>query len=298
MATRDFVTTPQSSDSDSNSTWVIAWRRFRRHRLAMFSLFVLGLFTAASILVPLFITERQSNRINLSNALQPPSMQHPFGTDDIGRDIMQRSVFGGRVSLRIGLLAALVAVLIGSTVGAIAAFYGGWLDNVLMRVTDAFLSIPNLFFLIIAAKLFGQSIVVITLVIGALSWMGVARIVRANILSLKEQEFVTAAHALGARSASVITKYLMPNTIGPIVVAATLGVGQAILLEATLSFLGLGLQPPTASWGTMLQRAQGFLVTAPWVAFFPGSLILITVVCVNFVGEGLRDALDPHSRQG
>jgi peptide/nickel transport system permease protein len=297
MATRDLATGPGSASSDANSTWMIAWRRFRRHRLAMFSLLVLGLFALASLLVPLFVTERQSNRINLANSLQPPSMQHPFGTDDIGRDIMQRAVFGGRVSLRIGLLAALVAVLIGSTVGAVAAFYGGWVDNVLMRITDAFLSIPNLFFLIIAAKLFGQSILVITLVIGALSWMGVGRIVRANILSLKEQEFVTAAHALGARSASVITKYLIPNTIGPIVVAATLGVGQAILLEATLSFLGLGLQPPTASWGTMLQRAQGFLVTAPWVAFFPGSLILITVVCVNFIGEGLRDALDPHSRE-
>lgn len=297
MTNRDLATTSGSGRADSNSTWVIAWRRFRRHRLAMVSLLVLGVFAVASILVPLFVTERQSNRINLANSLQPPSMQHPFGTDDIGRDILQRAVFGGRVSLRIGLLAAFVAVLIGSAVGAVAAFYGGWVDNVLMRITDAFLSIPNLFFLIIAAKLFGQSILVITLVIGALSWMGVGRIVRANILSLKEQEFVTAAHALGARSASVITKYLMPNTIGPIVVAATLGVGQAILLEATLSFLGLGLQPPTASWGTMLQRAQGFLVTAPWVAFFPGSLILITVVCVNFVGEGLRDALDPHSRE-
>lgn len=264
----------------------------------MASLVILVFFALAALSVPMFISERQSNRLDLSRAQQPPSMQHPFGTDDIGRDILQRALFGGRVSLRIGLLAALVAVLIGSAVGAVAAYYGGWIDNVLMRVTDAFLSIPNLFLLIIAAKLFGQSIFVITVVIGALSWMGVARIVRANILSLKEQEFVTAAHALGASSTSVITKYLMPNTIGPIIVAATLGVGQAILLEATLSFLGLGLQPPTASWGTMLQRAQGFLVTAPWIAIFPGSLILITVVCVNFVGEGLRDAFDPRTRVG
>jgi peptide/nickel transport system permease protein len=277
------------------STGGIAWRRFRRHKLAMASLFVLAVLVLAAFSTPLFVTEAQANRINIRAALQPPSMQHPFGTDDIGRDIFRRSMFGGRVSLRIGLLAALVSVVIGTSVGMVAGYFGGRIDNALMRFTDALISIPNLFVLIIAAKLAGQSILIITIVIGALSWMPVSRLVRATVLSLKELEYVTAARALGARTRTVLWKYILPNAIAPIVVAATLGVGQAILLEATLSFLGLGLQPPTASWGTMLQRAQGFLVTAPWIAFFPGMLILITVMCVNFVGEGLRDALDPRS---
>jgi peptide/nickel transport system permease protein len=197
--------------------------------------------------------------------------------------------------LRIGFLAALLSVTIGVAVGAIAGFNQGWLDNVLMRVTDALLSIPTLFILIVLTQVAGQSIVVITVVIGLLSWMTVSRLVRASVLSLKQQDFALAARAIGVSPAAILFRHILANTVAPVVVAATLGVGQAIILEASLSFLGLGVQPPTATWGNMLNRAQGFLVTAPWLAVFPGLLILITVLCVNFIGDGLRDALDPYA---
>jgi peptide/nickel transport system permease protein len=179
-------------------------------------------------------------------------------------------------------------------IGALAGYNSGWLDSVLMRFTDAILSIPTLFILIVVTRVVGQRVAVITVVIGLLSWMTVSRIVRANVLSLKRQEFVVAARAVGASPISILFRHILPNTLAPVVVAATLGVGQAIILEASLSFLGLGVQPPTATWGSMLYRAQSLLVQAPWIAIFPGALILITVLCVNFMGDGLRDALDPQ----
>jgi peptide/nickel transport system permease protein len=281
--------------SESQSLAGLVWRRFRRHRLAVMGSVVLLVLFAASFGVPLVVSEADANRLNMAERLESPSAAHPFGTDDIGRSIFLRSFFGGRISLSIGLLAACVAMTIGVTVGAVAGYNGGWIDSALMRFTDALLSIPTLFMLIVLTQVFGQTILIITLVIGVLSWMHVSRIVRANVLSLREQEFVVAARAIGARSHLILARHVLPNTVAPIVVAATLGVGQAIILEASLSFLGLGVQPPTATWGTMLNRAQAFLVTAPWVAFFPGFLILITVLSVNFIGDGLRDALDPHS---
>ena len=274
----------------------LIWRRLRRHRLALVSVFILAVLIIISFGVPLFVSEDDANRLNLRAKLEPPSLTHPFGTDDIGRDILLRTIFGGRVSLRIGLLAALLSMAIGVSIGALAGYRGGWLDNVLMRFTDALLSIPTLFILIVLAQVFGRSITIVTIVIGALSWMPVCRIVRANVLSLKEREFAMAARALGSRDSRILSRHIVPNTIAPVVVAATLGVGRAIIIEASLSFLGLGVQPPIATWGSMLNRAQGFLVTAPWVAFFPGILILVTVLCVNFIGDGLRDALDPYAR--
>jgi peptide/nickel transport system permease protein len=186
-------------------------------------------------------------------------------------------------------------VAIGVTVGAVAGFNGGWIDNGLMRFTDALLSIPTLFILIVLSRIVGQSVMTITVVIGVLSWMRVSRLVRANVLSLKERDFVLAAHSIGTGSGRILGRHVVPNTIAPIVVAATLGVGRAIIMEASLSFLGLGVQPPAATWGNMLNRAQAYLTTAPWIAIFPGLLILITVLCVNFVGDGLRDALDPRT---
>ncbi len=273
----------------------LVWRRFRRHRLALVGLAILFALSLVAFVVPLFVPEDAANRLVVTEILRPPSLAHPFGTDDVGRDIFLRVIFGGQVSLRIGFLAALLSVTIGIAVGAVAGYNLGWIDNALMRFTDALLSIPTLFILIVLTQVVGQSIAVITVVIGILSWMGVSRLVRANVLSLAQQDFVLSARAIGVGPRTILVRHILPNTLAPVMVAATLGVGQAIILEASLSFLGLGVQPPTATWGNMLYRAQSFLVTAPWIAFFPGMLILITVLCVNFVGDGLRDAFDPRS---
>jgi peptide/nickel transport system permease protein len=273
----------------------LVWRRFRRHRLALVGSAILMALSLFAFVVPLFVPEEAANRLVVTEILHPPSPAHPFGTDDVGRDIFLRAIFGGQVSLRIGFLAALLSVTIGIAVGAVAGYNQGWIDNGLMRFTDALLSIPTLFILIVLTQVVGQSILVITIVIGILSWMGVSRLVRANVLSLAQQDFVLAARAIGVGPGTILVRHILPNTLAPVVVAATLGVGQAIILEASLSFLGLGVQPPTATWGNMLYRAQSYLVTAPWIAFFPGMLILITVLCVNFVGDGLRDAFDPRT---
>lgn len=277
------------------SMFQLFWRRFRRHKLALVSMCVLFFVGATCFIVPIFISEDAANLLEFAAMCQPPSHEHPFGTDDIGRDILLRLIFGGQISLRIGILAALIAVMIGIIVGGIAGYNPGLIDNILMRFTEALLSIPRLFILIVLGKVVGQSVTVITVVIGALSWMSVSRIVRANVLSLKEQDFVLAARAIGTPPRAILIRHLLPNTMAPIVVAATLGVGRAIIQEASLSFLGLGVQPPTATWGSMLFRAQSFLVNAPWMAVFPGLIILITVLCVNFIGDGLRDALDPYA---
>jgi peptide/nickel transport system permease protein len=287
------ATLRQVSGTDSMASLV--WRRFRRHRLALAGLAILATLAALAFGVPLFVPEAAANRLVVTEIQQPPSLAHPFGTDDVGRDIFLRSIFGGQVSLRIGFLAALLSVTIGIAVGAVAGYNQSWIDNGLMRFTDALLSIPTLFILIVLTQVFGQSIAVITIVIGLLSWMGVSRLVRANVLSLKQQDFVLAARAIGVEPQTILVRHILPNTLAPVVVAATLGVGQAIILEASLSFLGLGVQPPTATWGNMLYRAQSLLVTAPWIAFFPGALILITVLSVNFIGDGLRDAFDPRA---
>ncbi len=277
----------------------LVFLRFQRHRPALVSVFVLLVVVGLSFGTPYFVSEGDANQLVMSEQLNPPSFAHPFGTDDIGRDIFKRAMFGGRISLRIGFVAALLSITIGVTVGATAGFNSGWIDTVLMRFTDALLSIPPLFILIVFQQVIGryfvgQSIAVITVVIGALSWPGVSRIIRANVLSLKEQDFVLAARAAGVHSGMIIYRHIVPNTVAPAIVAATLGVGNAIIAEASLGFLGLGVQPPTATWGTMLIRAQSFLVDAPWIAIFPGVLILITVLCVNFIGDGLRDAFDPR----
>ena len=271
------------------------WRRFRRHKPAIVSLTVLLVLTVLCYGTPLFVSEDAANWIEMEKMRHPPSREHPFGTDDVGRDMFLRVLFGGRISLRIGFLAALIGVTIGIAVGAAAGYNAGWLDNILMRITDALLSIPTLFILIVLSRIVGQSITTITVVIGALSWMRLSRLVRANVLSLKEHDFVLAARALGVPSRRILVRHIVPNTVAPIVVAATLGVGRAIIQEASLSFLGLGVQPPIATWGNMLYRAQSYLATAPWIAIFPGLLILITVLCVNFVGDGLRDAFDPRT---
>ncbi len=301
----------------------LAWRRFRKHRMAMAGVVMLVLLSLYAALAGSLWArgycapirqdlrgEAWANCNDTSLKLEPPSAEHWFGTDVIGRDIFARTIYGGQISLLIGVSAAVLEVIIGTLVGALAAYYGGWVDSLLMRITEAMLTIPTLFLLIVTAKFFGGklpsamffgrvltgSVLVIIIIIAGTSWMYLARIVRANVLSLREMDYVAASRALGVSNARIILTHLLPNTLAPIIVASTLGVANAILLEAYVSFFGLGVQPPTASWGNMLDSAYKYLETAPWLWFFPGTLILLTVLSINFVGDGLRDAFDPHGR--
>lgn len=288
----------------------LAWRRFKRHIPAIVGLVVLGLLVLYAMGGSLFISEKYANFNDTSIRLQSPSAAHPFGTDSIGRDVLARTIYGGQISLLIGLTAVVVETILGILVGAIAGYYGGLVDSILMRITEAMLNIPEIFLLIVMAKYFGGkipevdlfgrtfsgSVIVIVLIIGLTSWMYLARIVRAEFLSLKENDFVLAARATGTSNFEIIFRHIMPNSIAPILVSATLGVANAILSEAYISFLGLGVQPPTATWGNMLDGANNYLDSAPWLWFFPGILLLLTVLSINFLGDGLRDALDPRSR--
>jgi peptide/nickel transport system permease protein len=318
----------QPTDREANEgmvilgPWQLAWRRFLKHKMAVISLggllviaafiFLGGMIFARGVCNPTgkYVTaEAYANCNDTSMKLRPPSREHPFGTDTIGRDILARTIYGGQISLSIGIFAAIVEVIVGVLVGSIAAYFGRWVDDILMRITEAMLIIPSLFLLIVLGRALGGkvpeveilgrtlsgSVVVIILVIGFTSWMYLARIVRANVLSLKELDYISASRALGVSDARIIFKHLLPNTIAPIIVSATLGVSGAILTESYVSFLGLGVQTPTASWGNMLDSAVKYIQTAPWLWFFPGLLILLTVLCINFIGDGLRDALDPRS---
>lgn len=280
----------------------LAWRRFRRNKLAIVSIFVLSFIILAVIVGP-FLTgynyhEQQHKPSGLLAAVEAPSSSHWMGTDTLGRDELTRVLYGGRVSIAVGLGVAIAASIIGTFIGSLAGFYGGRLDNLLMRVTDLFLSIPFLVVLVIAANALGGSILAIVGVLAMFFWMGDARIVRGVILSLKEKEFVEAARASGATDRRIIISHLIPNTMGPIIVNTTLAVVAAILTESVLSFLGFGIQPPVPTWGNLLNDAQSAMTLAPWLVWFPGAAIFITVLCVNFIGDGLRDALDPQQKIG
>jgi peptide/nickel transport system permease protein len=285
------------------------WRRFRRHKMALAGAVMLILLILFATVGALFFTEAYGNITDTKIRLQAPSAEHPFGTDTVGRDLLARTIYGGQISLMIGFTAVLIGIIVGVSIGAISGYYGGWIDSVLMRFTEAVFNIPTIPLLLVLSKMlsnkiptiellgreFSGSVVVITGVIGLTSWMGLARLVRANFLSLKEQEFVTAARSIGASNFSIIFEHILPNTVAPIIVAATLGVANAIISEAYVSFLGVGVMPPTATWGNMLNGAYRYLKTAPWNWIFPGTLIVLTVLSINFVGDGLRDALDPRS---
>jgi peptide/nickel transport system permease protein len=272
------------------------WRVFAQNRLAVAGVVVLALIVSASVLGPIVspygVTEQ-----DIINRLEAPSWKHPMGTDELGRDTLTRVLAGGRLSLTIGALSALVAVAVGVVVGALAGFFGRWVDSLLMRLVDLALSLPDLFLLILAAALLGPSFVTMVVIISLVRWMNVARLVRGSFLSLREREFVEAARAVGARPFRIVTRHLLPNSLSPVIVAGTLAVASAIIAESTLSFLGLGLQPPASSWGTMLRNAQAEIFTSPWAPVFPGVMIFLTVVSINFVGDGLRDALDPSTRR-
>jgi peptide/nickel transport system permease protein len=276
--------------------WQMAWRRFRRHKLAMFGAFTLIFLFIYSFGGGLIFTEADANFTDTSLRLQGPSLAHPFGTDTVGRDILARTVQGGRISLLIGLTAVALEIVVGVMIGAIAGYFGGMTDSILMRFTEAMLIIPSIFLLIVMATIVGGSVSMIIIIIALTSWMYTARIVRAQFLGTKENEYILAAKAIGTPTWQIIFKHILPNCMAPIIVSATLGVATAILYEAYISFLGLGVQPPTATWGNMLDGSYNYIETAPWLWIFPGLFILLTVLSINFLGDGLRDALDPRSR--
>ncbi len=311
-ATAAFINPDQILASKPLTPGQVAWKRFRRHRMALVGMGILIGLILYVILGALFFSETEANLVDLRQKTSAPSSVHPFGTDLAGRDILARTVYGGQISIIIGILAVVVSLTVGVLIGAVAGYFGGIIDSLLMRFTEAMFNIPQLFLLIVLAKFFaGQtptftfmgrvysgSVVIIVAVIGLTSWMYLARIVRSSFLSLKEQEFVTAARATGATDFSIIFEHILPSAMAPIIVTATLEVANAILSEAYISFLGMGVQPPTATWGNMLNEAYNQLEAAPWMWFFPGTLILLVVLAINFVGDGLRDALDPQSLAG
>jgi len=281
-----------------------AWRRFRRHRLAIASVLILIMIVLAVLLGP-WLWPREINEIDFASRLAKPSAQHPFGTDDLGQDLLARMLYGGRISLAVGLAAMLIAIVVGSIVGAIAGMSRGWIGSALMWLTDLFLSLPQLPLLLLVIYLFrdwlkallgpeGGVFVLVVIVIGGLRWMPVARLVRAQFLSLREKEFVEAARALGASKLRLVVRHILPNALGPVIVAGTIDVAAAIIAESTLSFLGLGFPPDIPTWGRLLYDAKDYLDLAPHWALFPGAAIFLSVLSINFIGDGLRDALDPR----
>ncbi len=273
----------------------IVWGKFRRHKVAVASGIIMIVLMILCYGAPIF-APYEFDAIDLRNTRQAPSAEHLMGTDDLGRDAFTRLLYGGRISLTVGIFAALVATSIGAILGATAGFYGGRADNALMRFTEIIIAIPLLPLLIILSSFTKASVLAIILIIGLLSWMATARIVRGSVHSVKHQDFVMAARMMGCRNPTIIGRHIIPNVMGPIIVGATLGVGAAIIIESSLSFLGLGISPPTPTWGNMLQDSQSTMSTKPWLTIFPGLAILITVLCINFIGEGLHDALDPTVR--
>ncbi|MGE5511885.1 MAG: ABC transporter permease [Bacteroidota bacterium] len=286
------------------SPWLDAWRRFRRHRLAVASSFVLMAMVLA-ILVGPWIWTVPINEIDFTARLNAPSWDHPFGTDDLGQDLLARMIYGGRISLAVGLASMFVAVVVGTIIGALAGMSRGALGSALMWLTDLFLSLPQLPLLLLVIYLFrdtlkelfgpeGGVFILIVIVIGGLRWMPVARLVRAQFLSLREKEFVEAARALGASRARQVVRHILPNALGPVIVAGTIDVAAAIIAESTLSFLGLGFPPDIPTWGRLLFDAKDYLDIAPHWALFPGAAIFLAVLTINFIGDGLRDTLDPR----
>ena len=285
---------PQPRSDIGEGYWQIAWKRLRKHRLAMAGLFVIFLLVAVAVSAP-WIAPYRFEEIDLLNRFAKPFIAgHALGTDDLGHDVLTRLLYAGRISLLVGFAAALSAVALGTMVGVVAGFYGGMIDNILMRLTDIVLTLPLFGVLLLLGRYFGGGVLPIVIIIGAFGWTVAARLVRGEILRLKSLDYTDAARALGASETRIIFRHLLPNAMAPIIVAATLDVGGAILFEAALSYFGVGIQPPTPSWGNMLQNAQSYLWSSPLLAFWPGAMIFLTVLCFNFFGDGLRDALDPR----
>jgi peptide/nickel transport system permease protein len=269
------------------------WQHFKRNCMAMAGLTLVVTLFVVSIFAP-WLAPYDPDHIDLTQVLMPPNQAHLMGTDTLGRDVLSRIIYGSRVSLKVGFVAVGLATLIGLVVGALAGYYGGWVDASLMRLVDLMLCFPAFFLILAVIAVLEPSIWNIMVVIGLTSWMGVARLVRAEFLSLREREFVTAARALGASDVRLIVRHMLPNALAPVMVSATLGVAGAILTESALSFLGLGVQPPTPSWGNILTAGKDNIEIAWWLSVFPGLAILITVMSYNLLGEGIREAVDPR----
>jgi peptide/nickel transport system permease protein len=268
-------------------------KRFKKNKLAVAGgIIVMCLFLIA-VLAPL-LSPFSPNEIDRKEILEPPSLKHPLGTDDLGRDLLSRMIWGARVSLAVGFVAVGIATFIGMILGALSGYYGGWADRIIMRFIDVMLSIPTFFLILAVIAFVGPNIWNIMIVIGVTSWMGVARLVRAEFLSIKEREYVLAAKALGASDMTIIFRHIMVNSLAPVLVSAVLGVASAVLVESALSFLGLGVQPPTPTWGNILTLGKDNIEIAWWLSVYPGLAILITVLGYNLLGEGIRDSIDPR----
>jgi peptide/nickel transport system permease protein len=288
------------------SLWGDAWSQFRRNKLAIFGLVLLVTIVSAVVVGPLIYTV-DPKAIDILDSSQPPSAEHPMGTDDLGRDMLARVLYGGRISLSVGFVAMMIAVFVGTTVGLLAGYIRRF-DGPLMRFTDMMLTLPQIPLLLVAMGLFRDPLrqhlglemgafIMVVIIIGILGWMPTARMVRGSVLSLKQKEFVEAAVNVGARSNSIMTRHILPNVFGIIIVAATLEVAAAILTESTLSFLGVGFPPDVPTWGSLLFYGRNYMTQFPWMVLFPGLMISLTILAINFIGDGLRDALDPRQRR-
>ena len=293
----DLTIGPKRRAAKGDSQWRIAARHFQKSKIALAGLFILLLLYLIALLAPLLAPyDPIAQRDIVQTSYLSPSVQHWLGTDRFGRDILSRILYGARISLAIGFIATVISVTLGTVLGALAGYFGGKIDALLMRFTDMVLAFPRLVLLIMIVALFSPSIAVIITVLGLTQWPNTTRIVRGDVLSLREREFIQAAHALGMGKTRIIFRHLIPNVLAPVIVTATLGIGNTIVLEAGLSFLGLGVQPPIPSWGNMVADGRDNLLGAWWVSTFPGLVIVVTVLAFNLVGDGLRDALDPRLR--
>ena len=279
------------------SLWDDAWKRLRRNRAAVAAGLFLIWMCLTALAAPWLPGLQDPTHQDLALSASPPSAAHWFGTDELGRDTFARVIYGGRISLLVGIVGTLVSLLIGVTYGAISGYRGGRTDEVMMRTVDVLYSLPYIFLVILLLVFFSRSIIMLFVALGLVQWLTMARIVRGQVLSLKQQNFVEAARALGAGDGSIIFRHIVPNTLGPVIVYTTLTVPAVILQEAFLSFLGLGVQPPDASWGTLVSEGARLLALFPWLVIFPGVALSLTLLCFNFLGDGLRDALDPQDRR-
>jgi peptide/nickel transport system permease protein len=280
--------------SPNKVRWVIPLRRLFKNSLVVFATTTLLIFILLAVFAPL-VVQRSPRDISYTDITQPPSTSYWFGSDDLGRDVYARVVYGARVSLGIGFMSVLIAAVLGTSIGVISGYIGGWFDEVVMRLVDALLALPFLVLAIVVAAALGASLQNIVLAISIVSLPGFARIARGETLAIKEQDYIQAANALGSNSRRVMLRHLLPNILGPLIVQATLATAQAILTESSLSFLGLGIQPPTPAWGSMLNTAKGYLNIAPWMALFPGSAIFLVVLSLSLLGDGLRSFFNPSS---